>query len=130
MNAIPIPQEYRSPTPRLGRNRFFVRILIVSLVVLFLGGYFFYQAKGFIMGPRLEVVSPHDGQTLVGASVRVEGNTTPGSAVTINGARIDSDGAGHFSDDLLLAPGIHVLQITAKDRFGKVREVIRQISVQ
>ena len=130
MNAIPFPKSYQPDKLGTHKMRVIIHIIAASAITLSVGGYFFYQAKGFIMGPKLEVTSPTDGQTFSSASVKVEGGATPGAQLTINGMKVYSDGTGRFSEDLLLARGIHVLQIVAKDRFGKEREIARQINVK
>jgi len=130
MNAVPFPKSFRKRNPTPGRNRFFAHLLVAGGVAIFVCGYFLYQAKGFILSPHLDVTSPQDGQTFSGAAVRVEGSTDVGVSVTVNGARVSSDGSGHFSQGLLLAPGIHVFEIIAKDRFGKEKGITRQINVK
>lgn len=130
MNAVPFPKSYRERNLNSGRNRFLARLAAAVGVAIFVCGYFLYQAKGFILSPHLDITSPEDGQTFSSTAVRVEGNTDAGVSVTVNGARVSSDGGGHFSQGLLLAPGIHVLEITAKDRFGKEKEITRQINVK
>lgn len=129
MNAIPFPKTYISP-PRRVRTRVVVRVVIAGILALFIVGYFFYQAKGFIFGPRLSVSTPKDGETFASGVVRIAGNATPDAAVSVNGARVDSDGKGEFSEELILAPGVHELHIMAADRFGKNKEETRQINVE
>ena len=130
MNAIPMPTTYRERGPGINRNRFLARVFLMGMVVLGMSGYFFYQAKGFILGPQLLVSRPQDGETFSNVPVHVEGEMSPNSYASVNGSRMYSDEAGHFSQDILLAPGIHILELVATDRFGKEKKVTRQIYVK
>ena len=106
------------------------RFLVAGFLLLSMVGYFFYQAHDFILGPSLNLASPSDGEVLRNEDVFIKGKTDPGSSLTVNGANIYSDPVGNFSYELLLAKGLHVLEVVARDRFGKEKKIIRQIVVE
>lgn len=115
---------------RWERNRrLFFRILMVCCLAL-VASYFAYQARAWILAPEITVTSPADGATLLTPRVVVEGEAEETLELTINGLKAYSDETGHFSQELLLPPGIHRIEVTARDKFGKEQSVTRQIVVK
>ena len=78
-----------------------------------------YQVRDWLFLPPLEITSPIDGGSSEGPAVRIEGVSTPGVELTINGIKTYSDETGHFSTEFLLPDGIHTIQVIAKNRFGR-----------
>ena len=106
-----------------------LRVLTV-LCIAMLAGYFVYQARAWILEPHLLVTSPEDGATLLTSRVVVEGEAGESLELTINGLKAYSDETGRFSQELLLAPGVHTIEIKAQDKFGKEQSITRQIVVK
>ncbi|OGZ49012.1 MAG: hypothetical protein A3C84_02680 [Candidatus Ryanbacteria bacterium RIFCSPHIGHO2_02_FULL_48_12] len=110
--------------------RIWSRFLVFGIFFVGMLGYFAYQAQDLVVGPKLEVIAPGDGVLVETESVRGEGISEPGVELTVNGAKVYSAQDGHFSQELLLARGLHVLEIMARDRFGNEKKVTRQIVVK
>ena len=66
----------------------------------------------------LEVLSPRDGAGLEIDAVRVLGRTRQDAAVVVNGVPVQVDAAGRFQQDLLLAAGANVIDISVADLYG------------
>ncbi len=110
--------------------RIWSRFLVFGIFFVGMLGYFAYQARDLVMGPELEVTTPSDGVLVETESVVVSGVSEPGVELTVNGAKVYSAQDGHFSQELLLARGLHSLEIMARDRFGNEKKVTRQIVVK
>jgi len=70
--------------------------------------------------PKLEEISPSDGQTFKRGDQRIEvsGKTDPEALVTINGFRAVVDNAGNFSYFLRLNEGENKIEIVATNKAG------------
>ncbi|MBI2175449.1 MAG: hypothetical protein HYU35_01820 [Parcubacteria group bacterium] len=99
------------------------RILAIVLLLLFFGGYAFTQARVFLLGPRLLVVSPENNAEVRRARLVISGSAKNVAAVLIEGREVALREDGTFRESLLLAPGYSTIEIQARDKFGaSVRE--------
>lgn len=130
MSSNPYTTTYLEETKKNKRIQLIFRSIITVVLLLLFGGYIVYQAQDWIVGPELVVLRPNDGETFTTSVVLVEGTSTRSIELTINGIKVYSDGAGNFSHELLLAEGIHTLEIVAKNRLGKEKKVTRQIVIK
>jgi hypothetical protein len=121
---------YLKDTKQRRQVRSIFQIIVGSTLVVLFGGYLFYQTYDWILGPELIVSSPTDGQTFAESAVHISGNAIRTHELTVNGIKIYADQSGNFSEELLLAPGIHTLEIIATNRLGKEQRVARQIVVK
>ncbi len=95
-------------------------------IIILAAGYFFYEARGVLFAPRLEIFEPKDGAVLMSAEIHIAGKTDPNLAVWIAGKTFPSDEKGIFDGDIILAPGYNLIGISVKDRFGgETRKVLR-----
>lgn len=104
-----------------------VASIILGLLILLVYGYF--QARELITGPRLEISSPKNGETLASTSpeILVRGHAKNISFLTINGRQVFTDESGYFSSTLLLGEGYTIITIEAQDRFK--RSVKRELQL-
>ena len=109
------------------RPVFKVTIIVVGLLVLLIYGYI--QAREFITGPKLELSSPKNGETIASTSpeVVVQGRAQHISFLTINGRQIFTDEKGDFGSKLLLAEGYTIITVEAQDKFK--RSVKRELQL-
>jgi hypothetical protein len=103
------------------------RKLILGAACLLLLIYILFQARFLIMGPRVNIVSPQDGSSVSGQVVTVEGTASNVAWLTLNGRQIYTDESGHWTEKLLVAPGLSIMTVTARDRFG--REIEKSIQI-
>ena len=99
--------------------RCIIKPLIVSLVVLLIIGYSGLKLKNFLTGPEITIVSPSDGATIKKNLVNVKGRAERISQIYLNGKKIFTDEEGNFNEQYLLASGYNLLEIIARDQFGR-----------
>jgi len=97
--------------------KIFVSVIVISGVI----GYSYYQARDFLTGPSLTILSPQNGATVTDALVNIEGLAKNISAIALNDRPIFVDEEGVFKEQLLLLPGYNIMELTAQDRFGRTK---------
>ena len=76
----------------------------------------------------LTVTSPIDSATLSTSTVTVQGRTTPGATVTVNGNSDVADANGNFSIDVSLDNGPNAIDVIATDDSGNQGEVLLMVN--
>ena len=126
-----IEAETRAPriqkTRRLIVTGRLVGVGISALIVASVVGYLALQFSSLAAAPRLFLSSPSVDATINGSSVRIAGNTTPGSDVSVNDTLVPGDANGRFSDTLALQDGINVIRISSRSKLGKTTLITRNI---
>ena len=105
------------------------RIIFLVLIVL-VGGYAIFQARGVIFYPRLVVVEPKNGALLHTTDVRVRGRADANTMVWIDGRHAQSDEKGNFEDVISAYPGYNEIGIMVKNRFNKETKTSIKFFVQ
>ena len=72
----------------------------------------------------LTVISPTDSATVSISTVTVQGQTTPGATVTVNGISDVADANGNFNIDVSLDNGPNAIDVIATDDSGNQGEVL------
>lgn len=105
-------------------------IIGIGVVILGILGYLVFQYVRFSSPPRVEILSPTNGQVVVGDSVSVFGTTDSDVKITIDNipALVDED--GKFSAQISISPTTTKVTIKATARSGKETTIERQINVQ
>ena len=105
-----------------------IRRWIFLGIIILAGGYFFYEARGVLFAPKLEIFEPRDGATVSGGRIHVAGRTAPMLKVWISGREAQAAERGIFEDDLPVWPGYNAIGVSARDRFGnETRKVLRVV---
>jgi hypothetical protein len=117
-------------TTRFSGNKI-IKLFIASGLVLLVFSYVLYQSRNFILGPRIFIKEPLDGQLFNSSFVKIKGQAVNTTNLRINDYPILVDETGKFEKDLLLAKGYNIISLSAEDRFGrtihkKLRLVYRQ----
>ena len=76
----------------------------------------------------LTVTSPIDSATVSTSTVTVQGQTTPGATVTVNGISDVADANGNFSIDVSLDNGPNAIDVIAMDDNGNQGEVLLMVN--
>ena len=76
----------------------------------------------------LTVTSPIDSATVSTSTVTVQGQTTPGATVTVNGISDVADANGNFSIDVNLDNGPNAIDVIAMDDNGNQGEVLLMVN--
>lgn len=104
--------------------------VVVACVVVTFFGYLWYEYRGFVGAPGLEVISPKDQLTVELPQVLVEGKADPEIKVLVNNQEITVEKDGRFSQELKLSSSSNVVIITAVNKFGKSSKIERTVFVR
>ncbi len=107
-----------------------IKILLLCVLIAALAGYFFYQGRGYLSGPEIIIESPYAGEVVNDSYLVVKGRALNISALTLNGRQIFTDEKGNFSEGLLLARGYNIIELTATDKFGRVKREKREVILE
>ncbi|MEK7579258.1 MAG: hypothetical protein AAB460_01850 [Patescibacteria group bacterium] len=91
--------------------------LLVSIAII---GYVLFEARGYLLGPRIEVVTPRNGDIVTDSLIYIEGRAERILGMTVNGRVMFVNDLGAFNEPVALLSGKNVITITATDRFGEV----------
>ncbi|OJI06902.1 hypothetical protein BK004_02060 [bacterium CG10_46_32] len=128
----PHEQAWRLFTnPRVARPnaRWIGRIAAFSVVLAF-SWYAVLFGKSVLGSPNLEVASPTEYSETQNSKVVISGTARGTRSILLNGESVPMEQDGSFLETLSLAPGYHVLRITALGRAGKENTVYRAVLVQ
>ena len=94
------------------------------LIILFilLVAYSLFQARALIIGPKISIESPADGKTVDDPLVVISGQSKNIAWLSLNDHQIFTDEEGEWSEKLLVSPGISIMTVKARDRFGRETE--------
>lgn len=96
-------------------------LVLIALFVL-LVFYALYEARALISGPYIKINQPQDGSMVASPLVIVEGESSNISWISLNGRQIFTDNDGRWSEKLLVSPGLSIISLYARDRFGRETE--------
>jgi len=105
----------------------FLRNILVFIVILAFFTYFGFQIKGILNPPKLNVLSPFEGQVVESMTVMVQGEAEKESQLTVNGKEIMLNEKGQFESSIDLAEGLNTIVISATKKHGKTTAVIRHV---
>lgn len=104
------------------RYSFRPRHALFTLLGIMFAAYCFFQARALILGPRITITSPQDGAVVSGSLITLEGRARDAAWISLNGAQIYTDEEGYFSEKLILSPGVSIMTVRVRDRFGREKE--------
>jgi len=103
-------------------------LIVCTIVVLLFGAYLYRQTKNLLLGPNIKVTSPLSGTTVDENLITLTGRVKRIDHLFLNDGKIFTDESGRFDEKLLLSAGYNLIQIEAKDRFGReTQEVIELV---
>lgn len=123
-------QQARSFTPpKLAINPKTIGLFLLTTFIIFILGYLFYQVHAINKPPLLKITDPQDGAHINSSSLVIQGQTDPGTKLTIEGENnnIFVDSQGNFKALIGIVPGEKILNIVATNNFGK--ETTKQLLV-
>ncbi|MBI3952641.1 MAG: DUF4115 domain-containing protein [Candidatus Doudnabacteria bacterium] len=105
-------------------------IVIATSVIIGLSAlvYVGSQVRSVLAPPLLELNDPASDGTVSGNSLVVAGRAEIGADVTINSQSVLTDKNGVFNENLILSNGLNIIEIRAKNKFGKENKIIRTIN--
>lgn len=127
LSINPKPDVYTNKQILGPKTVFALGILFFTLIV---GGYLLFQYIRFVSPPLLSVVSPIDGQTVLGNEALVFGSTQLDAKVTVDNQPVLVDDNGKFSVNIPVSSDTNQIVVTAQSRSGKTTIISRKINVQ
>lgn len=117
--ALGFSPPYALPRPRFVVSSRAIISLVLTLVVLLLFGYIWYQVRLFASPPPLTISAPIQDSVVATERVTVEGQTSPSATLFINSEAVPLDEQGTFRQDVRLTPGVNTIEFKAVNRLGK-----------
>lgn len=99
-----------------------VKIISISIFLLFIVVYSFFVSKDLIFGVKIKNVSIIDGVKVTDSVVKITGNARNARNLTLDDREISIDQKGNFDETIALLPGYNIINIKAKDKFGNSDE--------
>lgn len=94
------------------------QLLWIVLGLIFVS-YCLFQARYLILGPSVTIESPIDGQIVTDPIVEIVGRARNVAWISLNDRQIYTDEEGHWKEKLILSPGLSIMTVKARDRFGR-----------
>jgi len=103
------------------------KIGVIIILVTGFAIYGLYKSKDFLRGPKISIESPSNGQTVSNSYLEIRGAAKNVSLLYLNGRQIFTDRNGLFKENLLLARGYNIIEVSAQDKFGRKIKERREI---
>lgn len=103
------------------------RIIIATLILVGIGGYAFYESTDLRRGPVITIDQPVTGATFNSPVTDIKGRVENMVHISMNDRAISVDEAGNFQEKYVLSNGNNVVKVSAKDRFGRKKDVLVEI---
>lgn len=104
---------------------------VSAILVLLLGGYFWFQVTGFAAPPNLSLLSPESNEVRTSDNkINIKGETDVDSSVTLNSEPIPVNTEGQFEQKVSLQKGVNVVELMAENNAGKKTTKIIQVMVE
>jgi hypothetical protein len=102
------------------------KVLVCALSIagaLYIG----WNGRNVLLGPRIDVLFPKNGETFETHLIDITGKAKNASFLSLNDKEIYVDKSGYFQEEMALLPGMNVIKIGSRDRFGETEEKILHI---
>ena len=86
-----------------------------------------FRSLNYLRGPGLEIYYPINGSVVSSPTIKISGQATRITKITLNGRAITIDEQGNWQETLIIFPGINIIKIEAQDQFG--RTVSKQLDI-
>jgi Glucodextranase, domain B len=84
--------------------------------------YGLYESYKIILGPKIYIDTPKNGQIFEKSLVEVKGSARNIAFMRLNDKPIFIDKEGRFNEKLILLPGYNIMTLHAEDRFKRIVE--------
>ena len=88
------------------------------------------QIRSVLVPPFLAVLEPSGDLSIQGNSIIVSGKGEIGAEVFINNQPVLIDSLGQFTENLLLSSGLNIVEVSEKNKFGKISKITRRITAE
>lgn len=104
--------------------------ILLTIAILFLISYGVFNSRFLIKGPEIAIAGLEEGSKIIKTGSKdfaFQGKVLHSSFITLNNRPILVDELGNFNEKLLLSNGVSIIDVYARDKFGK--EVRKKIDV-
>lgn len=91
--------------------------------------YGLFEARFLIEGPVIVLEAPRSGSAVAGPLIHITGEARNIAFLTIDGAQAYTDQSGRFDKIIAPPPGYTVVEVAAKDRFGRTAVKTARLTV-
>jgi hypothetical protein len=119
------PKEYSISKLKFGRG--VIALFVVFILIL---GFILFQYRASIFNPTLKMESPKENAELNSLNITVSGKTDPDATLSVNGSEVSVQENGVFTKQITVFPGTVIIDLKAQNRFGKVSEIKRVVTVR
>lgn len=99
-----------------------MRRYITVAFLLLIAAYAIFQGRFIIFGPEISIDSPKDEATLDAGPLVVSGTAKNVSFLSLDDRPIYTDESSHWEEKLIVLPGLNIIKLDSRDRFGRERE--------
>lgn len=99
--------------------------LVAFFIILI--AYSIFEARAYILGPEIWIDNPQNGEVIDNPLIVMEGHSKNISWISLNDRQIFTDEKGKWSEKLIVSPGLSIMTVSARDRFGRTTEKSVQI---
>lgn len=103
--------------------------LIAFCVIAFLM-YLGWELSGFSAPPVLKIIAPADNEQINTDTLAISGESDPEAAIFVNGQQVFVDREGNFQEQIVLAEGLNIIEILARNKLGRERKVAKNVLVR
>jgi len=100
--------------------------IILTLIFIF-AVYGLFEAENFLTGPKITINAPQNGQVFTSSDTEISGKVSNISLLYLNGRQIFTDKNGNFKETILLAKGYNIVELRAKDKFGREIKKLQEL---
>lgn len=104
-----------------------IKITMIAIMVLFIGGYAISRSLNYVRGPSIEILEPTENSATTSKMIFLRGKADRSNNVILNGNSIEIDEQGNFGQYIIIFPGLNILTIEARDQFERKTQTILHI---
>lgn len=103
--------------------------LIACGIIAFLA-YLALELSGFSAPPALKIITPSDNEQINTDTLVISGESDPEAAIFVNGQQVFVDQEGNFQEQIILAEGLNIIEILARNKLGRERMFAKNVLVR
>ncbi len=118
--------------PEITKGRISAKLIsqiVITLFVVFITGYLFYQLYNFQKIPELSVSSPENNTETTEDQITVKGRVDANSRVTINDITTEVNGNGNFEESIPIDEGVNTIRVKAVKINNSSKESVEILTI-
>lgn len=104
-----------------------IKILLGAIVLALILGYAYTKVSPYVSGPSIHIASPKDGVGVTEKIIMIEGTVKRAAHISLNGRTVYTDEQNYLKEEVLLASGLNIFELEARDKFGRTEEKILHV---